>query len=61
MEVGGDDGGVVPGHIVPSNVVSEDENYVRPLPLPSNQLRETAESEAETLHRSKTRLFPPGK
>ena len=48
---------VVPGHVVPPEVVSQDENNIRLLSLSSNTLGETAENEAETLHRDETRLF----
>ena len=46
---------VVPGHVVPSKVVGEDEDNIRLLFLASNQLGETAEDEAETPHRNETR------
>ena len=55
MEMGSDEDGVVPGHVVPTNVVSEDQEYIGPLILAANQLGQTAESEAETPHRSEKR------
>ena len=38
---------VMPGHVIPTKVVREDENYIRLLFLPESQLGETAEDEAE--------------
>ena len=41
---------VMPGHVIPAKVVSQDKNYIRRLFLPQSQLGETEEGEAETLH-----------
>ena len=63
MKVGCDDGRVMPGHVVPTNVVSEDDYYIRLLLLPDSQLGKTAESDAEIFHGSKDqgRLVSPRK
>ena len=47
---------VVPGHVIVTKVVRQDKNYVRLPILPNYERVETAESEAETLHGSETRL-----
>ena len=54
LQLGSDHPGVVPGHFVPAEVVRQDENDIWLLCLSSNQLGETAESQAETPHRSET-------
>ena len=49
---------VVPGDVVPAEVVSQDEDYVGlPSSLAAYQLGQTAESQTETLHRSETTIL----
>ena len=48
------DPGVVPGDVVPPEVVRQDEDDIGRLSVSSSQLGETAENEEETPHRSQS-------